>query len=201
MRGPVIVSAAVEGDVDEAVVRTLIELAGGEPGPVYGKNGKSSLRTKINGYNNAARRVPWLVLVDLDADAGCAPPLRRDWLPEPAPLMCFRIAVRQVEAWLMADGETLSSYLGVRRTRIPNDPESLPDAKAEMVGIARDSRRRAIRQDMVPRPGSGRSVGPAYTSRLIEYAKTQWRSEVAAQHADSLRGAIACLERLTGGAS
>jgi hypothetical protein len=36
-----------------------------------------------------------------------------------------------------------------------------------VVELARYSRRRDIREDMVPRPGSGRSVGAAYTSRLI----------------------------------
>ena len=46
---------------------------------------------------------------------------------------------------------------------------------------------------MVPRPGSGRLVGPAYASRLIEYAEAHWRPEVAGQCTDSLRR---CRERL-----
>jgi hypothetical protein len=195
---PVVISAAVEGIVDEAVVRRLIASAGGWPGPVYGKNGKPALRTRINGFNNAARHARWMVLVDLNGEQDCAPPLRESWLPAPAPLLCFRVAVRQVEAWLMADGEALASYLGVPRSRIPGDPEGLPNAKVAMVNVARRSRRAAIRQDMVPREGSGRSVGPAYTSRLIEYAETRWRPAVAAQVSDSLRRAIACLERLIG---
>jgi hypothetical protein len=196
MPNPVTISAAVEGLMDEAVVRRLIACAGGHPGPVYGKNGKPALRQKINGYNNAARHTPWVVLVDLNSDADCAPPLRHDWLPTPAPQLCFRVAVRQVEAWLMADADTLATFLSVRRHTIPANPEALPNAKAEMVNLARHSRRSAIRQDMVPRPGSGRPVGPAYGSRLIEYAERHWRPEVAAQRADSLRRAIDCLRRL-----
>lgn len=191
-----VVIAAVEGVVDEAVVRRLVAHVGAVPGDVYGKNGKPHLRQRINGYNNAARHTPWLVLVDLDSDADCAPILRQDWLPDPAPRLCFRVAVRQVEAWLMADPETLARYLGVARHRIPRDPEALPSAKIEMVNLARGSRRRAIREDMVPRRGSGRPVGPAYSSRLIEYVQRHWRPEVAARHADSLGRAIACLERL-----
>lgn len=196
MPQPVVISAAVEGIVDEAVVRRLIASTGGHPGPVYGKNGKSALRTRIDGFNNAARHAPWMVLVDLNGEEDCAPPLRQSWLPHPAPMLCFRIAVRQVEAWLMADAEALSNYLGVARNAIPGNPESAPNAKVSMVNVARRSRRAAIRQDMVPREGSGRSVGPAYTSRLIEYAEKQWRPEMAAQNSDSLRRAIACLERL-----
>jgi hypothetical protein len=196
MPDPVIISAAVEGLVDEAVVRTLIVHAGAQVGSVYGKSGKPALRDRINGYNSAARHAPWLVLVDLNGDADCAPPLRQDWLPAPAPGLCFRVAIRQVEAWLMADAEALASYLAVAQGRIPGDPEGVPNAKTEMVNIARRSRRRAIRQDMVPREGSGRPVGPAYTSRLIEYAETHWRPAVAARHTESLRRAIACLRRL-----
>ena len=49
---------------------------------------------------------------------------------------------------------------------------------------------------MVPRDGSGRSVGPAYASRMIEYVEGFWRPEVAAHRADSLRRAIACVVRL-----
>jgi len=195
MRNPVLISAAVEGIVDEVVVRRLITHVGGHPGPVYGKNGKLALRQKINGYNNAAMHTPWVVLVDLNSDAQCAPILRQNWMPTPAPQLCFRVAVRQVEAWLMADADTLANYLGVARRQIPADPEALPNAKTEMVNLARRSRWSAIRQDMVPRQGSGRSVGPAYVSRMIEYAQTYWRPAVAAQHADSLRRAIECLRR------
>jgi hypothetical protein len=47
MAGLVVVSAAVEGIVDEAVVRKLIVEAGGRPGTVYGKSGKAFLRRLI----------------------------------------------------------------------------------------------------------------------------------------------------------
>jgi hypothetical protein len=200
MANRVIISAAVEGVVDEAVVRRLIVYTGGEAGTVYGRNGKTDLRRKINGYNNAANHAPWVVLVDLNSDAECAPVLREDWLPMPAPRLCFRVAVRQVEAWLMADAERLAAYLGVARGLIPARPEMLVNAKAEMVELARRSRRRAIREDMVPRAGSGRSVGPAYTSRMVEYAEKYWRPEAAARCSDSLRRAIDCLRRLVEGA-
>lgn len=39
-------------------------------------------------------------------------------------------------------------------------------------------------------------MGPAYPARLIEYAATAWRPEVAARNAESLRRAVACLRRL-----
>jgi hypothetical protein len=201
MPEPVVISAAVEGLVDEAVVRKVIACAGGQAGSVYGTKGKPALRKGINGFNHAARHARWVVLVDLNSDKACAPALRQCWLPAPAPLLCFRIAVRQVEAWLMADGDTLAQYLRVARSAIPRDPETLVNAKTEMVNLARCSKRRDIRTDMLPRKGSGRAVGPAYTSRLIEYVQTAWRPREAAQRSDSLRRALACLERLVREAS
>lgn len=196
MDGTVIIHAAAEGIIDEAVVQKLIVGAGGSPGAIYGKTGKAFLYQKIHGFNNAAKAWPWLVLVDLDNDAECAPPFCTQWVPDPSPYLCFRVAVREVESWLMADEETLASFLGLRHAIIPKDPEGLADPKREMVNLARRSRKEAIRKDMVPRQGSGRPVGPAYASRMIEYALNYWQPEVAARRADSLRRAIASLRRV-----
>jgi hypothetical protein len=196
---PVIVHAAVEGDLDEAVVRRVVLQQGGQLSTVYGKSGKSDLKRRVQGYNNAARFAPWVVLVDLDHDAECAPPLRAQWLPAPANTMCFRVAVREVEAWLLADGETLAHFLGVPIRLIPGDPEGLDDPKGAMVELARRSRRRAIRYDMVPRPASRRSVGPAYNSRLIEYVEdisAGWRPDVAAGVSESLARCMQCVREL-----
>lgn len=196
MPGAAVISAAVEGIVDESVIRRLVSHAGATPGNIYGKNGKQEIHLRIQGYNNAAQRSPWIVLVDLDDDALCAPSLHETWLPDPAPLMCFRVAVRQVEAWLLADREQTASFLAVRRDRIPDDPESLTNAKETVVNLARKSRRREIREDMVPRTGSGRVVGRAYSSRVIEFASRHWRPDVASLHAKSLARAIECLRHL-----
>ena len=199
----VVVTGAVEGDVDEAVLRRLVEHVGAMPGPVHGKNGKTYLQQRLGGYNQAAQLSPWVVLVDLDHDADCAPPFRASWLPNPAPYMCFRVAVRMVEAWLLADRERLSRFLSVHASQVPLNPEAVDDPKQSMVDLARQSRRREIREDMVPRPGSGRTVGPAYTSRLIEFVLEGtfgWRPEVAAKLSDSLDRCLDCLRRLVKGA-
>ena len=192
-----IIFAAVEGIVDEAVACRLISHAGAVPGYVYGKKGKSFLRRGIKGYNNSAKRALWFVLVDLDHDADCAPPLCSDWLPNKAPGLCFRVAVRAVEAWLLADTERLAKFLGVAPSKMPADPEALDNPKAVMIDLARGSRRRDIREEMVPRPGSGRRVGPAYASRLIEFASKHWRPDIAGRHAHSLKRAIRCIKQIT----
>jgi hypothetical protein len=193
---PIVISSAVEGVVDEAVVKHLIVWAGAEIGPIYGKRGKPLLRQKVNGYNNAARYHPWIVIVDLNREAECPPPLKRIWLPNPEPFMCFRIAVREIEAWLLADRERFASFFRVRLSDVPAKPELLDDPKEAVVELSRRSRSRDIRLDMVPRPGSGRKIGPAYVSRLIEFISDPergWRPERAARSSHSLSR---CLDRV-----
>ena len=199
--GKLFVQAAVEGVADAAVTKRIVGHVGGQVSKIHVKKGKSNLRKNIRGYNNAARREPWLVLVDLDTEEDCPAVLRDKWLLEPAPYLCFRIAVREVESWLLADAESLARYLDVPQARVPRNPEGRADPKGDMVALARRSRRKEVREGMAPAPGSGsnRQVGPAYSLQIGEYVDTAWRPGVAARHADSLRRAIACLRRLVAG--
>ena len=196
---PIIISSAVEGLVDEAVVKRLIVEAGGAIGPIYGKRGKSLLRQRVNGYNSAARHHPWIVLVDLNREADCPPPLKEIWVPNPGPFMCFRIAVREIEAWLLADRERFASFFRVRLSAVPAEPELLDDPKEAVIELSRRSRSRDIRLDMVPRPGSGRKIGPAYVSRLIEFASNPqrgWRPGRAARSSNSLSCSLTRIREL-----
>ncbi len=195
----VYISGAVEGTSDEAVFRRLVDHAGGEIHRVQVQYGKSNLRRALPGYNTAATWSPWLVLVDLDHDFPCPGALVADWLPHPAPNMRFRVVVREVEAWLLGDAERFSKFFAVPRSPIPPAPETLDDAKAKVVQLVGKSRKAAIRDDMIPRAGSGRRVGPAYTSRLIEFVRQSnngWRPDVAAKKSPSLAKCLARLRHL-----
>ena len=86
---PLVISGAVEGVVDEAVLRRLVELAGARLGPVYGKKGKMHLQQKINGYNHAARISQWVVLVDLDRRCQLCPITARLLVAEALALYAF----------------------------------------------------------------------------------------------------------------
>ena len=188
-----VVTAAVEGLLDEAVLRRLTDDAGIIVTKVYGKEGKSKLLERIQAYNNAAQYYPWIVMIDLDQDNDCAPPFCHLHLPEPAPNMYFRVAVREVEAWLLADRPGLARFLGIATSKIPLSPEDLPDPKAFIVQLARTSRRREIRDSMVPTLESGRKVGIAYTSRMIEFVSDKnagWNPVEAAGASNSLARCI-----------
>ncbi|MCL4396247.1 MAG: DUF4276 family protein [Chloroflexi bacterium] len=157
--GPI--QCAVEGALDEAVLNRLIRHVGATPGVCYGKQGKPQLLERLAAFNQAGRFGPWAILVDLDQDEECAPPFLEAHLPALAPRMCCRVVVRAIEAWLMADREHLAAFLDVALNKVPHDPEQLANPKQVLVNIAGHSRRRDIREDMQPRVGSGRSVGPS----------------------------------------
>ena len=80
----------------------------------------------------------------------------------------------------------------------PHDPDSVDDPKRALVNLARRSRRRAVRDEIVPREGSGRSVGPLYTTRMIEFVQNKaagWRINHALGVSDSLNRCVGHLRR------
>jgi len=60
---------------------------------------------------------------------------------------------------VLADRQRLARFLRIPMTRIPPDPEVVDHPKEFLVNLARRSRARAIREDMVPTQQSGRQVG------------------------------------------
>jgi hypothetical protein len=183
-------NAVVEGTLDEFVLRRIIKSLGFQLRDVYGKQGKGHIIQKISGYNNAAKYSPWIVLIDLNNDYKCPPELIRNCLPSPSKNMLLRIAVREVESWLIADRDRMASYLGIPVVHIPFNPDSEPDPKQVIVNLARRSKFSDMVKDIVPKQESMRRVGPAYTSRLLAYAEKLWRINIAARSSESLNRCI-----------
>jgi hypothetical protein len=192
-----VIPIVVEGDADVPVAQRLLGLVGLEVGSIYGLHGKDWLDENVARYNKAARFSRWFVLRDLNGDAPCAGELIGDLLRHPARHMCFRVAVRASEAWLLADRAQIAEFLGLQLALIPTQPDHLADPKREMVNLARRSRRRVIRADMVPDTKSTARVGPAYSARIIEFALEKWRPETAAATSPSLARCIAALQHWT----
>ncbi|MBZ0315981.1 MAG: hypothetical protein K8L91_06150 [Anaerolineae bacterium] len=198
-RAKVKISGAVEGLIDREVLQKLIIQMEAEPGDIYDYHGKTKLISKINGHNYAAEYTPWIILIDLDNDASCAPSFVASHLPNQASLMCFRVAVHEIESWLMADTEHLAKFLKVSVGKIPTNPDIVSDPKRVIVDLAQHSNSRDIREDIVPKPKSGRQTGPAYASRMIEFLnhpKYAWRPDIAAKNSDSLARCLRCLKNL-----
>jgi hypothetical protein len=203
---PIKVLYWAEGPTDRAVAVALIAHAGAEPGPDYSArqksaSGKQRLDQKLPAYNAAAAHEPFLVLRDLDRDAECAPSLLRQWDQAAAEFMCFRIVVRALEAWLMADARALANWLQVKEARIPIAPEELANPKEAFLALVQRSTSREIKSDLLPSQRSGRQTGPLYAPRLQEFIDKLWdiRRVVASGRAPSLTKAVSCLERVVSG--
>lgn len=190
----VLVNLVVEGLTDEAVMRRVLKHVNITNVTLRANQGKAYLLNKLKSFNEAAQYANWLVIIDLDSDADCAPSYLRKILPDPASGMMFRISVRAIESWIMADREQLARYLKISDTNIPYDPDLEINPKQTLVNIVRSKcRNRAIIKDIVPRPNSGRSVGPGYSTRVLEFMEF-WRPDIAAQNSDSLRRCIEALK-------
>jgi hypothetical protein len=190
------VMVGIEGISDEGAVRAILREFGLTVKMIQGKNGKDSLLKKLPAYNNAAIHFPWFVLVDLDLGDGCVVEKLSKWLPRPSANMVFRVAVAELEGWLLADREAIADFLGVAESKIPRNPDSLGDPKQAIINLARKSRKRDIREGLVPRPQSGASVGPTYASDIRDFGQHHWRPRVAAETSPSLARCLLRVEQL-----
>jgi hypothetical protein len=195
-----VVNVAVEGFTDEIVVRRILDFVGLQCGLVRGKNGKASLLKQLGKYNQAAQYAKWLVVIDLDNDANCAPDYIQQLLPNPSTGMLLRIAVQEIEAWLLADRERLATFLGISIKHVPNEPDLETDPKVTLINLARRSRKTKLRDDIVPRQKNSHPIGPGYPGRIlefVEYSASRWRPDAAQENSDSLKRAITALQSWT----
>ncbi|HEX8409160.1 MAG TPA: hypothetical protein VF883_09860 [Thermoanaerobaculia bacterium] len=184
--------AAVEDVLSEAVVRKLVAVERPDLvlSAVLRKNGREYVRSRARELNRTAHSVPVFVVVDLDRPVPCPADLIESWLPSPrAPKLLFRVAVMEIEAWIMADRDAFASFLSVPLHRIPPNPDDVLHPKELIVSIAARSNRKDIREDLVPSAGDTRRVGPAFNARLTAFVADTWDPAAAAASSPSLRRA------------
>ena len=182
------IQCIVEGLVDEAAVRKLFSSLSLTTGGFY-HTSIPAFETRLRRFNEAARHAPWFALCDLDREE-CAPVRLQRYLPDPVPGMCFRIAVRTVEAWFLADKEGIARFLRVAKDSVPFAPEDEPDPKSSLIALARRSPSRSIRDGLAPVAGDRRSVGAEYALMMSEFARDYWSPLRTADRAPSLQRTI-----------
>jgi hypothetical protein len=195
MAGEVPINLAVEDELSEHMLRAILAQTKRDflIGTVYGRKGADYLRQKLRAFNMASKGSAYLVLTDLDRHH-CVPELIEEWfgcyLGEYSKRRCsnlvFRVAVREVEAWVMADRERFADFLGISKNFIPEQTDTIADPKKLLLELASKSRNRRLRDDIVPRPGDKRRIGPDYNGRLGEFVHKSWRADVAHAHSTSL---------------
>jgi hypothetical protein len=211
------INIAVEDDLSECILRKLAyhtrrgysikvryplgTLPGGSENPQNaaqkrGLSGYGQIRVNLSSFNKAAEAgTPFVVLTDLDIHVKCPGALLARWLKHQTPSsnLLFRVAVKEVEAWILADRTNLAVYLNINPQAIPAAPETIPDPKVEIVNLARTSLSSEIINDLVPAAGSTAEVGRYYERSLINFVRDYWDIDEAAKNAASLSKAVRAL--------
>ncbi len=196
---------AVEDDLSDAVLRRLLhhvrrgfQVRARYPLPTLPHlkpqpSGYGYLKAHVGAFNLAAAGTPHLLLTDLDV-AVCAPKLIQEWIGGALhPNFVLRVAVREVEAWLLADLDNMAAFLNLAPKDLPANVETVARPKVEIVRLAALSPDDEVRDNLVPRPGSTATTGRLFTRSLIGYVRDRWDVDAAAGNADSLDRALKAL--------
>jgi hypothetical protein len=182
-----------EGPIDAIVARQLISAVGGTPGADYvarrHPRGKDALDKRVAGLVERAKgghRV--LVLRDLDCEP-CAGLLVQRLVQQAPRTFCLRIAVRAVEAWLLADRRGVARGLQTTPDRVPNNPDLLPDPKASLRELAARSASPTIRD-------RARQTPQAFGGLVAEIIHDHWDPRRAAANSPSLANALSRVRAL-----
>lgn len=185
----------VEDPLSRAIIRRLIRDLVGDIHLIEllpNQGGFSSMKLKFGEYCTLAQHHSVFILTDLD-DAECAPRLRSEWannvglaksLPEK---LYFRVAEKEVEAWLLADRNNLCDYLGIPYDIIPED-EIFSNPKEFFLNCVKQHGDATAKYELLPE-GNAR-VGLGYNSYLTRFAAENWDFQGAAFRNLSLGRAV-----------
>lgn len=193
---PIPINLVVEDELSTAVLRRLLLCSPRQYvlGTVYGETGFGYIKSRLRAFNQAAKGMAYLLLVDLDRTE-CVPALIREWFGAAPqhPNLLFRVAVREVEAWLLAHRSAFARFARIRESLIPRDVEAIADPKRCLIDLVSRSRVRTLREDVVPARGSTSKQGPNYNSALARFVVSQWDPEQAMKESDSLARVLTTL--------
>ncbi len=197
----------VEDAPSAAVARKLIEFVNGEDsGKFEFREGFPSVE---RGFGNIKKKTPSLVemarrgissFVITDLDSGeCAPALIQRWagLPADEPLrlpsaLLLRVAVREVESWIIADQAVLGVFLKISPANFSVDPDSLKDPKEHLLQVVRKKATKKWCRKMLPQYPTS-SIGPEYNNRLCQFVADHWDPGRAMANSQSLARTVRAL--------
>jgi len=183
------ITLATEDELSEEVGRILTAEVHVHIDQNLRKGGSGYLKSRISNFCKMAAHHPVLVISDLDRQR-CPSQLIAQWLGrrERPDQLLIRIAVREIEAWLLADHEAMRALLKAGARRLPRDPDGLTDPKRTLLNLAERAPRQ-VRDDLLPAPGALASQGLGYNARLCETVRALWSPARAATLSPSLRRA------------
>jgi hypothetical protein len=191
-------TVATEDELSEAIaLRLLKDFPGILIGSSIRRGGNGYLRSRIRNFCDIARTSPVLLLTDLDTHP-CPPGLIQDWVRRhPVPrTMLLRVAVREVESWLLADHEAVVKLIGKAAIRrLPDQPDTLLHPKDFLLDLVRYAPRN-VRLDLRAEAGAIARQGLGYNARLSNLVREEWQPARAAVRSPSLHRTMGRLREL-----
>lgn len=184
---------AVEDQLSEAVATEILTKLGHviQRSIIY--KGFGSLKQKAIGLNQNARK-PYdvFMLTDLDSPSVCPPSLIQSWVRGALnPGFYLRVAVMEVESWVMADKQAFTEFLEISRNQIPTRTDEIPDPKNTLLRLAKKSKSATLRRELVRDDGINKlRIGPGYNPRLSEFVYNYWDVRRATSNSPSLRRTV-----------
>jgi hypothetical protein len=180
----------VEDVLQQSVLTKIVDMykPAWEYKTVIGLKGNGYIKKNLKSFNSLAESIPTIVLTDLD-NVACASGLITNWFNfKISTKLIFRIAVKEIETWLIGDRHNFSSFFGVPVTKIPNEVEEITNPKSFLIELAKKSRKKEIRENIPP---TGTAVfGPGYNLILQEFIMNHWDCEKARMLSLSLNKTI-----------
>jgi len=189
------INLVFEDALSEAVLKQMLKQSQRpfSVGQCLNQRGYGKIKKIISGLNYAVKGMPYLVLTDLD-NAECPLVIVSEWLTQPKhPNLLFRIAVKEVEAWLLAHRSAFADFLGISVDLIPGDADLIPDPKLLLINLAKKSKKRNLREAIVPEPNSTAKIGKDYNGQLIHFVNESWQVGSAQTNSPSLKRAMNAL--------
>ncbi len=190
---------ATEDVPSEQVAQKLIEAANMQVAYRFRSNGRTYLEKNFGKYINLAKREAVLLIADFDRSTPktpCPSRLIEEWLggkEKPVKLLA-RVAVHEIESWLLADEEAFRRFLG-GSVRIPANCDEIDDPKLFILNAARKKKRLGREGFFRIDPG-GLRPGVEYNAMLSEWIASEWSPERASKKSPSLKRAIERLDDL-----
>lgn len=183
-------------DFVQANVPRKVLLPDGFPSVV---GGYGNLKAKSRKWIDAAKNGVWLLVVT-DMDTAEIPnEIGMKWLgvsclSELPKKFIFRVAVREIESWIMADVAGFAKFLGISGDNLFENPDALPDPKAALFDVIRRKCPQSKFQRMLPQ--KGQRVGVDYNNRICGFVDKDWSIESALRHSLSFSRSIARLTKV-----
>lgn len=191
------INLVFEDELSEAFMKKLAEYFGHKYLIIasYTRGGYGYIKNNIKAFNNASKGSVYFILTDLD-NYSCPLELMDEWLglKNRRHNLLFRVAIKEVESWALADIIGFSDYFGVSERLVPRSPDTVSDPKKVLIDIVRKSKKKSFKQDILP-VNENAKVGPNYNARMIDFVNKKWSINSALKNSESLNRAYHALDR------